>query len=57
MPIGTFVLAHGSGLDDAAFTLLPLVFFGAVLVRAKRRAERQAAENGTEPTSGEDQGQ
>ena len=34
------VLAHGSGLDEALFTLVPVIVFGGLLWLAKRRAER-----------------
>ena len=34
------VLAHGSGLDEAMFTLVPVIVFGVLLWLARRRAER-----------------
>ena len=38
--------AHQGGWDEALFVLVPLVLFGLLLLRAQRRAEREAE---TEP--------
>jgi hypothetical protein len=47
------LFAHQGGWDEALFVVVPLVLFGYLLVRAQRRAEREAAEAGeadrTEP--------
>jgi hypothetical protein len=36
------VLAHQGGWDEALFVLGPLVLFGLLLVRARRRVERES---------------
>jgi hypothetical protein len=45
------VLAHQGGWDEILLVVTPVaVFFGLLLV-ARRRAEREAAEEGRSPTS------
>jgi hypothetical protein len=36
--------AHQGGWDEALFVLAPLVLFGWLLSRARKRAERESAE-------------
>ena len=36
------MLAHQGGWDEALFVLVPLVAFGLLLLRAQKRAEREA---------------
>jgi hypothetical protein len=38
------LFAHQGGWDEALFVLLPLAIFGFLLSRAKRRAERETAD-------------
>ena len=38
------LLAHQGGWDEALFVLVPLVLFAWLLSRARKRAERESAE-------------
>lgn len=40
------VLAHGSGIDDALFVLVPLGLFALLLLVARRRAAEELAAEG-----------
>lgn len=42
------LFAHQGGWDEALFVAVPLVIFGFLLSRAKRRAEREAADHNDE---------
>ena len=39
------VLAHEGGWDEVLFVAAPLMLFAAMLIAAKRRAERMVAED------------
>ena len=43
------VLAHQGGWDEALFVLVPLALFGWILLRARRRAERESADERDAP--------
>lgn len=47
------ILAHGTGVDDAAFILLPLLVFAAVRLFNRRRPSGVAAGD-TEPVTRND---
>ena len=48
------VLAHGSGIDDVLWFLVPAALAMFVVRRAERRAARKASESADPPGSGSD---
>ena len=42
------VFAHQGGWDEFLLVLAPIIVFGSLLAVAKRRADREAADEGTE---------
>ena len=51
-PATRVLLAHGTGIDDAAFVVLPIVIFLALQWLSRRKQRQEKGPDGTNETDG-----